>query len=919
MDDLTLPIRGRSMELSILEELVGSGAGGQGGVLVLEGPPGIGKSRLLRETTRLAAAKTLVVGSASGDELDQLTPWRPLLAALSSTDPPVLDPAELSGLDAFLDRRLEVPQRMRSALESVACTRAVLVALDDLQWVDPATLSALGTLPQQLFSYPIVWLLARRPVPTSAPLDALLARLRGEGASLIRLGPLAPEDAVLVAADLLGRVPAGGVGDLVAQAGGNPLYLAEMLRDVGDDSLDAGRGIPASLLAAVGDHLRLLSERARQFLKVASVLGPTFSLQEVSAITGEAASILLAPVEETLASEVIVEQEGSLRFRHDLFRRAVYDELPRAVLPALHRDAARALLSMGAPLVRAANHLLIGARPGDDHDIEALTNAAFELFGTSPHSAADLAVRAVDLIPSGDPRRSGGVILAVNLLGWAGRLEEARGLGEGHLGGHGLPVGMEAEIYAGIARAWGMHSLSPCPVRPPPPVLADPSVPASTRADLILFGQLSDLWTAPEEAVEARLGEAEALGPSEFGTLPSVRLAFRVEHGRLQLALEEALQALHEGPEAGGPAAGAVEHALGFCLLGVGRLGEALEVVTKGLEAASASGATFLVVNCQSRRVMVLLELGRLDDARAEAAAAVDHAERLGFEYYERLALALLAETAVRQGDIDQAAATLRRLPFDPAADVPAGDQAWGAALCADAGGDPELGVKLLEPVIDRMRRSRLFWPASNPARLPRATALALRAGDRRQAQILAGAAAEIARRNPGLRVAAANEAHCRGLIDADPEQLGTAVSLLAEGERPLATAAAQEDLSHLLADSAERQVAIECLESAHTIYEACKAGRDAARTKAGLYALGVRKHHPSVARADRGWVSLTSAELRVVHLVARGRTNRQAATELYVSPETVNTHLRHAFTKLAVRSRVELTRLVIEHEASAP
>jgi DNA-binding CsgD family transcriptional regulator len=80
------------------------------------------------------------------------------------------------------------------------------------------------------------------------------------------------------------------------------------------------------------------------------------------------------------------------------------------------------------------------------------------------------------------------------------------------------------------------------------------------------------------------------------------------------------------------------------------------------------------------------------------------------------------------------------------------------------------------------------------------------------------------------------------------------------------------------------------------------------------LLALGVRKRQPTVARPDRGWPSLTSAELRVVRVVADGSTNREAAAQLYLSPDTVNTHLRHAFAKLGIRSRVELARLMLSH-----
>ena len=90
-------------------------------------------------------------------------------------------------------------------------------------------------------------------------------------------------------------------------------------------------------------------------------------------------------------------------------------------------------------------------------------------------------------------------------------------------------------------------------------------------------------------------------------------------------------------------------------------------------------------------------------------------------------------------------------------------------------------------------------------------------------------------------------------------------------------------------------------------------AHHDTARVRSALRGHGVRKRQASVRRPQQGWGSLTAAELDVVDLVARGLTNREAAAKLFLSPETINTHLRHAFGKLGIRSRVELARLAAQ------
>jgi DNA-binding CsgD family transcriptional regulator len=91
----------------------------------------------------------------------------------------------------------------------------------------------------------------------------------------------------------------------------------------------------------------------------------------------------------------------------------------------------------------------------------------------------------------------------------------------------------------------------------------------------------------------------------------------------------------------------------------------------------------------------------------------------------------------------------------------------------------------------------------------------------------------------------------------------------------------------------------------------------DAARTASRLRSHGVRQRTPR-RRLAEGWESLTESELRVVRLVGTGATNRDAAERLYLSPHTVSTHLRHAFAKLSINSRVELARLLHEHDVPA-
>jgi DNA-binding CsgD family transcriptional regulator len=232
--------------------------------------------------------------------------------------------------------------------------------------------------------------------------------------------------------------------------------------------------------------------------------------------------------------------------------------------------------------------------------------------------------------------------------------------------------------------------------------------------------------------------------------------------------------------------------------------------------------------------------------------------------------------------------------------------------MCADATGRREEVMAALEPLLRQLGQGQFLAPAWYPSRLCHMAGLAARAGGHEQARLAARAAAILAERNPGVAPLRGAAAHTRGLSGPDTGALRDAVRILAAGERPLATAAAREDLGRCLAAGPARDEAIAALESAYATYRDANAHRDLARVRSALHALGVRKRQAAVARPDHGWASLTSGELAVVRVVAEGRTSREAAAQLYLSADTVNTHLRHAFAKLGIRSRVELARLVL-------
>ena len=159
-----------------------------------------------------------------------------------------------------------------------------------------------------------------------------------------------------------------------------------------------------------------------------------------------------------------------------------------------------------------------------------------------------------------------------------------------------------------------------------------------------------------------------------------------------------------------------------------------------------------------------------------------------------------------------------------------------------------------------------------------------------------------------------ASAAHARGLLTSDPALLARAVTVLEAGPRQLALGSALEDLGIAEGRAGRTDQAIAALDRALAIYAACGASWDLARVRRRLRRLGVRRRRASERRPAHGWAAMTDLELAVVQLVASGLTNKEVVERLYISPHTVGRHLRHAFEKLGINSRVALTRITAEH-----
>jgi DNA-binding CsgD family transcriptional regulator len=364
---------------------------------------------------------------------------------------------------------------------------------------------------------------------------------------------------------------------------------------------------------------------------------------------------------------------------------------------------------------------------------------------------------------------------------------------------------------------------------------------------------------------------------------------------------------------------------LSVFLTNLGRFDEAEAVLQAAAEQITELGHTAYASSPLLFRAVLRLAEGRLDDATAEAEAGLAIAEETGARAFTLLAIVVRIIVAVRRGDCDAVTSLVEHYTAQKQASQGLmllrawGD--WGMALVADAHGDPRRAMDLLEaPYTDQAERSWLLMSEASAAAWLTRTALAVT--EPGKAEMIVATAERLANDNPEFTGLAASAALAHGIFHDDPAALAKAAETY---PGPWNRASAAEDLGLLFAratGASSREAAIRSLDQALEGYQRTGALRDAARIRARLRELGVRRRHWNQAeRPISGWASLTDTERNVAVLVARGLTNPQVARQMFISPHTVKFHLTQVFRKLAIGSRVELARLAIEYieEATPP
>jgi DNA-binding CsgD family transcriptional regulator len=894
---------GRDHERREIGQALARARSGTSAALALVGEPGIGKTALLDYAAGRAEGMQLL--RARGIESEAQIPFgslleliRPALVLLDKIPQPQAVALEgaLALRPGSAQDRFALGAATLSLLAAYAEQAPVAVLVDDAQWLDGSSAQALLFAFRRLVADPIAVVVAVR--------DGEPSLLDGADLPVLRIGGLTTDEA----ASLMPGVPPEAVGRLHRATAGNPLALIELASDARDVVL-APEGAPMLVSARISRaFLRragLLGQAARQAL----VLAATSDTGDLATLERAAArlEIDLSGLGAAESAGLVRLGPGTVEFRHPLARSAVYADAPAGQRRAAHRALAAALPDLDVD--RRAWHLAAAATGTDESASAALAQAAARSRHRSAYATAAAAFeRAARLASDGEDRTR--LLWQAAETGWLAGLtdraitllDEARALASSprtlveinRLAGHiatlrgpvmrgyailtaaagsadpELAVSMLAEAASACFYAGNPAEMLSAAERARASLPASPSVRARFLAATalgtarILGGHAAAGAEALHEAVT--LAESSAEVRDDLRLLPWLAMAplFLREASTGRSLLDHALQAARAHA-----AVGALPLALNLIArdqattdgwtVAEATYQEAIDLAREsGQQAELAFGLAGLAW-LQARR-------GRERECRACAAEALGLCQRLGTRLHEIWATAALGELELGLGGAARAVAHFEHQQ----------------QLLADlAITDPDLspvadlvdGYLKLGRYDDAQRAAASFTVTADAKGQPWSLARALRC--RAMLTEDAGFAAFFER--------------AISLHEQTPDAFEAARTRLAYGER--------------LRRSRNRALAREQLRAAADTFDDLDARPWADRARAELAATGETHRRRDVSKIDE----LTPQELQVALLLAGGKTTRETAAALFLSPKTVDYHLRHVYQRLGIHSRAEL------------
>lgn len=894
----------RGEALMVIGELLEAAEAGRGGLLLIEGAPGIGKTSLVRAACTRARDAGMQVYASQGSELErghgfgvvrQL--FGPMIAAMGEGARrrlargatrlalPVLEPSPgPTGTAPFA-----ALHGLHWLVADLAAHAPVLLAVDDAQWVDTPSLEWLAYLQHRLDGVCAAVVAATRIAPLDS-FDGRPTRLLSRAATaVVRPTPLRVESVAALVEAVFGTEadPEFSTACHLATAG-NPFVLREVLRELAlagaHPTAATGARITRRAPPAVARDLLLrlapLGPAAAEVARALAMLGPSAELRLVSQLA-ELPTEVASDAADGLAAADVLMPGRPLRFTHPLLRAAVEEDMPWAVRSRLHKRAAAILAGDGADAEAVAAHLTVVEPAGASETVSALRDAAgAALARGAPQEAARYLRRATDEPPTAE--------LAPLVLGELGRAElvardpaAASHLSDA-LSRTTDPIA-RARLIRDLADAYHYQG-------------------ELQRGTALLRKGLRDLGNSyPEMALQL---EAMLLGvaitdqpePKTSGELERLRRLAEGKSpaaGALQLTLAMALAL--QGAESVQGVIGLVERGLDggrflatetceslavthamYAFVFVDQLGRACLLADQVLADAQNRGSVLGFVTGNAHRGMAHLRGGQLAAAEADLGAAMELAEQHRMRFTLPFISSYLATTFLEQGRLADAAATVDGIVLDPEATMAA-----AAAVFLQARASVRVAQGRVPEAIADFRRcgelcraTAIFSPTAVPWRSP--LAMLVDRQDRDEARQLVRAEVEEARR-AGVPRGIGMALRAAGLLadrDEGLELLRQAVDILADSPATLELARAQLDLGSMLARTGHLPEAREKLRFAGDLAYRCGAEILETQVRTEALAAGARPRRLALT----GLESLTPSELRVVRLAEQGLPNREIA-----------------------------------------
>jgi DNA-binding CsgD family transcriptional regulator len=904
---------------------------------VIEGPAGIGKTALLDRTCDLAAEAGLLALRARGGELERAFPHgvvrqlfegelraasederAALLAGAAELAAPIVTPGSASvAAERAVSDAFAVTHGLYWLTANLAEQTPLVVAVDDAQWADVASLRFLAHLARRIEGMELLLAVCIR---TGEPeeIDVSLSQLISEPVTdVLRPAPLSVAAVAQIVAERLGEEPDSEFASACHRAtGGTPFLVGELISALAAQGIRPGIDAvahvgeigPRTVARAVLQRLERASEAAAKLARAVAVLGADAQLHRAAQLAGIDRDSAVEAA-DALTTMDILAADRPLEFVHPIVRGAIYEDLRPAARAAAHAKAADVLATEGAEHDAIATHFLLTEPERRPDTVQALRSAAEQAMGRgAPESAVAYLKRALD--EGGFEAEERAELLLE--LGMAERLaqpnaavdhfREARGLVDNPVQRARIAYEL-ADTLVFIRPSWDEAA-----------GLIEASIEDVEDEDRELAVSLESLRAAGE-FYDARLL------PGFFERLPKLRkLAGGDSPARRAVALqvanfvawlgeprEEVHRLLDLGLSGGhSPAEESPESLLvnaavqSFAL--TEDLERALEVADEALDICRLRGSLIGMGIASSSRGWVHARRGDLVSAEADTRVVLKLLEEVPFETGMAGALFHAIDPLIERTELEDEARRIREIDFevDPHSLFwPLGLEARGRVRLAF--GDVEGGIDDLNGV------EQTLYAHNNPngwGWRP-ALALAVASQDRDRAFELLGVYLDRAR-EIGLPRAIGIGLRTLGLVEGGEEGLAhveEAVSVLEPSPARLEYARALIELGAAHRRANQRAAAREPLREGLDLAHRCGATRLAERARSELAATGARPRREMLTGRD----ALTATEQRIAGMAAEGMSNPEIAQAQFVTRKTVENHLGRIYSKLAINSRTQL------------